>query len=77
MGYTGKLTIHPSQIEIVNHAFMPSAEDVVEAKALLKAFAENQAEGRMAFSFNGEMVDVPHLKRAEGILLRARALQKN
>ncbi len=77
MGYTGKLTIHPSQIEIVNQAFMPTAEEIEQAEALLKAFEENQAEGRMAFSFNGEMVDVPHLKRAEGILQRARSLQQD
>jgi len=76
MGYTGKLTIHPSQIDIVNKAFMPSFEDIEQAKALLKAFEENQAQGRMAFSFKGEMVDVPHLKRAEGILQRARSLQQ-
>ncbi|MBL4819646.1 MAG: CoA ester lyase [Gammaproteobacteria bacterium] len=76
MGYTGKLTIHPSQIEIVNQAFMPSADEIEQAEALLVAFEENQAAGRMAFSYNGEMVDVPHLKRAEGILRRAHSLKE-
>ena len=74
MGFTGKISIHPSQLEIINAAFTPSKEEIDRATALLEAFEENQAAGRMAFSFNGEMVDVPHLKRAEQILSRAKTL---
>jgi citrate lyase subunit beta/citryl-CoA lyase len=72
MGFTGKITIHPSQIEIVNEIFTPSAEEIAESKALLEAFEENQKAGKMAFSFKGQMVDVPHLTRARTILERAR-----
>lgn len=68
MGFTGKLTIHPDQVEIVNEAFTPSDKEIDEATALLAAFEESQKEGKMAFSFNGAMVDVPHLKRAKQIL---------
>lgn len=71
MGYTGKLTIHPGQIEIVNAAFMPSPQELARARELLAAFESNQAEGRMAFRFRGEMVDVPHRRRAEALLRRA------
>lgn len=72
MGFTGKITIHPSQIEIVNEIFTPSPEEIAESKALLEAFEENQKAGKMAFSFKGQMVDVPHLTRARTILERAR-----
>jgi len=72
MGFTGKITIHPSQIEIVNEIFTPSPEEIAESKELLAAFEENQKAGRMAFSFKGQMVDVPHLTRARTILERAR-----
>ena len=71
MGYTGKFTIHPSQIEIVNNAFTPSEKEISEAAELIAAFAEHQASGKMAFSFNGQMVDVAHLKRAQKILDKA------
>lgn len=71
MGFTGKITIHPSQIEIVNEIFSPSPADVAEARELLAAFEENRKAGRMAFSFKGQMVDVPHLTRARKILERA------
>jgi citrate lyase subunit beta / citryl-CoA lyase len=72
MGFTGKITIHPSQINVVNEVFSPSPEDIAESKELLAAFEENRQAGRMAFSFKGQMVDVPHLTRARTILERAR-----
>ncbi len=71
MGYRGKLTIHPDQVDVVNACFTPSAEDIARAKALLDAFAEAQQEGRMAFVFEGRMVDAPHLKSASALLALA------
>jgi citrate lyase subunit beta/citryl-CoA lyase len=71
MGFTAKLTIHPDQIDIVNEAFTPSAAEIEAATALVAAFEEQQAAGKMAFKFEGEMVDVPHLKRAQQVLALA------
>lgn len=76
MGFTGKITIHPDQIPIVNEAFTPSEAERAEAQELLNAFVEAEAEGRMAFSFKGQMVDVPHLRRAETIIERARQAEE-
>ncbi len=70
MGFTGKITIHPNQIDVVNEHFSPSAEDVAEAQRLVAAFAEAREQGLMAISFEGKMVDVPHLTRAEKLLAR-------
>ena len=72
MGFTGKITIHPNQIDTVNTVFSPSAEEIAESQELLAAFAENEKAGKMAFSFKGQMVDVPHLIRARTILERAK-----
>ena len=72
MGFTGKITIHPSQIEVVNEVFTPSAEEIAESQELLAAFEENRKAGKMAFSFKGQMVDVPHFTRARTTLERAR-----
>lgn len=72
MGFTGKITIHPSQIDIVNEYFTPSAEEVRAAQQLLVAFADNERAGRGAFAHDGEMVDMPHLTRARVLLERAR-----
>ena len=71
MGFDGKITIHPAQIEIVNAAFTPSGEEVERAHALVRAFEEHAAEGRSSFRFEGGMVDRPHLTRARRLLARA------
>jgi citrate lyase subunit beta/citryl-CoA lyase len=70
MGFTGKITIHPAQIDIVNEAFTPAPEVVASAQRLVEAFAHEEKQGRMAFSFEGQMVDVPHLVRARRVLAR-------
>ena len=74
MGFTGKITIHPAQIDIVNAAFTPSAADMADAQELLEAFAEAEAAGLMAFAHKGQMVDVPHLTRARKIVATAGAI---
>ena len=74
MGFTGKITIHPAQINIVNAAFTPSAEELADARELLEAFVEAEAAGLMAFAHNGQMVDVPHLTRARKIVATAEAI---
>tara|TARA_B100000579_G_C22829502_1_gene855119 strand:+ start:967 stop:1857 length:891 start_codon:yes stop_codon:yes gene_type:complete len=76
MGYTGKITIHPNQIDVVNESFTPSDEEVSEARELLELFAEKEAEGLMAFSFKGQMVDVPHLTRAQKIVEMSEVLSE-
>ena len=76
MGYTGKITIHPNQIDIVNDHFSPSTAEVNEAERLIEAFAEAQAQGLMAISFEGKMVDVPHLTRAKKMLARAAEIKR-
>lgn len=72
MGFTGKISIHPSQIPVINEAFTPSPEEAQEARELIAAFEEHQKTGRGAFAFKGQMVDAPHLTRARRLLERAR-----
>ena len=71
MGFAGKLTIHPDQIEIVNEMFTPSPAEIDEAEELLAIATEQRRQGRIAFRFKGRMVDAPHLKRARRLLARA------
>jgi citrate lyase subunit beta/citryl-CoA lyase len=71
MGFTGKISIHPGQIDVINAAFTPAAETVARARALVAAFEEHGARGVYAFRFEGQMVDAPHLAGARKILARA------
>jgi len=72
MGFTGKISIHPTQIPVINESFTPSKEEAEEARELIAAFEEHARKGSGAFAFKGQMVDVPHLTRARKILERAR-----
>lgn len=76
MGFTGKLTVHPNQISIVNESFSPSNVEVEGATALVAAFAESMRQGKMAFLYEGKMVDAPHLERAKNILERSKEISK-
>ena len=76
MGYTGKMTIHPDQLEVVNAAFSPDKTEVNTAKRLIEAFAEAEKQGLMAIAFEGQMVDVPHLNRAKKLLARAELIEQ-
>lgn len=68
MGYTGKQVIHPIQVPIVQEAFSPSAEKVEWATELIKAFDEHQESGKGAFTFRGNMIDMPLLRQAKNIV---------
>jgi citrate lyase beta subunit len=71
MGFSGKISIHPSQIEVINDVFTPARAEVDEARELVAAFGEHRRRGVYAFRFKGQMVDAPHLTRALKIIARA------
>jgi citrate lyase subunit beta / citryl-CoA lyase len=71
MGFSGKISIHPSQIDVINAAFAPSLEELTEARDLVAQFEEHARRGLFAFRFKGQMVDAPHLTRARKVIARA------
>ncbi len=68
-GFTGKMAIHPDQIPLINQTFTPSIQAIDQAEQIVDAFAQSQNAG--VISLNGQMYDLPHLKRAEKLLERA------
>lgn len=46
MGFDGKTLIHPSQVEIANDVWAPTADEVDYAQRVIAAFEEATAEGR-------------------------------
>lgn len=65
-GFAGKLAIHPDQVAIINSVFSPSPDEIARAQAIIAAFAAAPATG--VVSFEGQMLDRPHLVRARRIL---------
>jgi citrate lyase subunit beta/citryl-CoA lyase len=74
LGFTGKSLFHPSQIEAINAAFSPTAEEVDYCSRVVKAFDEALARGDGAIAFGGQLIDLPIVERARRTLVLAEAL---
>lgn len=68
-GFTGKMAIHPDQVAVINAVFTPSAQALARAAAIVAAFAAAPEAG--VIGLGGQMLDRPHLKRAQRLLARA------
>lgn len=73
-GFTAKLAIHPDQVAVINEAFTPSPEELARARAVVDAFTAAGDAGVIAVG--GQMLDRPHLAKAEKLLARAAALKR-
>lgn len=76
-GYTGRLAIHPKQIDPITTVFTPGPEEIEKATRLLAEHSRQQAEGRGVFELDGKMVDMPMVRAAERVMERARGSDKD
>lgn len=67
-GFVGSSCIHPSNVEVLNASYMPSFEEVEEAKQLVKIFKNALNEGAGAINYKGKMIDIAHYEKAKNIL---------
>lgn len=67
-GFLAKMAIHPDQVPVINEIFTPPAHEVERAQKIVALFAANPDAGTLGL--DGEMLDRPHLKRAERLLKR-------
>ena len=74
MGLDGKTLIHPSQIDICNEVFAPTAAEVANARAIIDAFALPENAGKGVISLNGRMVELLHADMARRTLAIADAI---
>ena len=65
-GFTAKMAIHPAQIAVINAAFSVTEGELVWARKIVGALAENPGAGILAL--DGKMVDRPHLTLARRLL---------
>lgn len=71
LGCEGKWAIHPSQVELANEIFSPSAKDVDTARRILEAMEKAQKEGRGAVALDGRLIDIASIKQAENLVRKA------
>jgi citrate lyase subunit beta/citryl-CoA lyase len=65
-GFSGKLAIHPRQVSVIRAAFLPSADEIARAQAIVAQYAGGVA------AVDGSMIDAPVLASAQQLLARAR-----
>jgi citrate lyase subunit beta/citryl-CoA lyase len=65
LGYTGKICLHPGQVDVVHEVFTPSPAEIAHARAVLRAAADG------AGMVDGQMVDAVHQTMARDLLSRA------
>ena len=71
LGYEGKWAIHPSQIELANRVFTPSATEVTKARRIIEAMASAAKDGRGAVSLDGRLIDIASIRMAQALLTKA------
>lgn len=70
-GFAGGTCVHPSQVGILNEGYGFSAEDVDRATRMVAAYNDAKAKGLGAVTFEGKMIDVPVVERAQNVLRQA------
>lgn len=72
LGFTGKASIHPKQIPIINDVFSPSDDDVARARRIVAEFATNTT-GLLVV--DGELIERPVLRTMHRVLAIADRLE--
>jgi citrate lyase subunit beta/citryl-CoA lyase len=70
LGFTGKSTFSPRQIELIHEAFRPSAEELAFSTRAVKEFELAEAESLGSVVVDGQLIDLPIVMRARTVLSR-------
>lgn len=75
LGCDGKWAIHPSQIDVINEVFTPSADEIALAAKVIEANATAQSQGKGAIAVEGRMVDQATVRLASKLWQQAKYLK--
>ena len=74
LGFTGKASISPRHVEVINETFSPTLKEIDYAYEVMDAIALAKQQGKGAIALHGKMVDAPIVARAERTIAMAKAL---
>lgn len=74
LGFTGKASISPRHVEVINEVFSPTEEEISYAYEVIEAIRLAKEQGKGAISLRGKMIDAPIVARAERTISMAKAL---
>jgi citrate lyase subunit beta/citryl-CoA lyase len=67
-GFFGRMCIHPTQVALTHAAMTPGAQEVAEARRVVRAAEEAERQGIGVLVVDGRMVDAPIVLRARRVL---------
>ena len=68
MGFDGKQVIHPDQIAPTLRAFTPSDAELTQARRIVEAMEQAEAQGQGAVTLDGKMIDYANVRMARRII---------
>jgi citrate lyase subunit beta/citryl-CoA lyase len=68
LGMFGKSAIHPRQLPAIHATFTPDEQALARAARIVTAFDDAQRQGTGVTVLDGEMIDLPIVQRARGLL---------
>ena len=75
LGMAGELALHPMQVETINRTYTPTADEVAFYQGMIDALEQAQAKGCASVMYDGEHIDIAHVKTARDIIELAKAYQ--
>ena len=74
LGFTGKASISPRHVEVINSVFSPTMQEVEYAYEVMDAIEQAKQQGKGAIALRGKMIDAPIVARAQRTIAMAQAL---
>lgn len=68
IGYRGRIVVHPSQIEVANKLYSPSADELELANEIVGVFESEMAKGKGSVMYKGNMIAKAVYKNAKNVL---------
>ena len=74
LGFSGKASISPRHVEVINQIFSPTEKEIDYAYEVLEAIELAARQGKGAIALHGKMIDAPIVNRAKQTVAMAQQL---
>ena len=74
LGFSGKASISPRHVDVINSAFSPTEKEIDYAYEVMEAIELAKRQGKGAIALHGKMIDAPIVARAQRTIDMAKAL---
>ena len=71
LGFSGKASISPRHVDVINAVFSPTLEEIEYAYEVMDAIRIAKEQGKGAIALRGKMIDAPIVARAEQTIAAA------